>query len=109
MTLLCAPSRTTPVWREQFGRMLIEAMACGVPVVASSSGEMPHVIEDAGRLVPEQDPAAWADAIEALLNDPRARHELAERGVERACARFAWPIVARQHLSFFEALLEGRP
>src|SRR6185503_902639 len=48
MDLLCAPSQTTPRWREQFGRMLIEAFACGVPVVGSDSGESPHVSADAG-------------------------------------------------------------
>src|SRR5205823_5423875 len=44
MDVLVAPSQTTPQWREQFGRMLIEAFACGVPVVGSDSGEIPHVI-----------------------------------------------------------------
>ena len=45
---LVLPSRTTPRWKEQFGRVLIEAMACGVPPVGSDSGEIPHVIDDAG-------------------------------------------------------------
>ena len=58
MDLMCAPSQTTRRWREQFGRMLIEAMACGVPVVASPSGEIPHVVGDAGLLVDETDVAA---------------------------------------------------
>ena len=52
MDLLAAPSQTTPRWKEQFGRMLLEAMAAGVPVVASDSGEIPHVVKDAGRVVP---------------------------------------------------------
>ncbi|MFN2202543.1 MAG: glycosyltransferase, partial [Caldilineaceae bacterium] len=42
------PSRTTPTWKEQFGRVLIEAMSCGVPVIGSDSGEIPHVVADAG-------------------------------------------------------------
>src|SRR5207237_339397 len=48
MTILCAPSQASPRWREQFGRMLIEAMACGVPILASDTGEIPHVIGAAG-------------------------------------------------------------
>ena len=48
MDVLCAPSQTTARWREQFGRMLIEAFACGVAVIASTSGEIPHVVGDAG-------------------------------------------------------------
>lgn len=108
MSVLCAPSRTTPVWREQFGRMLIEAMSCGVPVVASRSGEMPNVIGDAGRVVPERDPAALADALDALLGDAAARAGLAEAGIARARDCFAWPVVAREHLAFFDALVEAK-
>ena len=52
MDVLCAPSQTTPRWREQFGRMLIEAFASGVAVIASTSGEIPYVVADAGLLVP---------------------------------------------------------
>jgi phosphatidyl-myo-inositol dimannoside synthase len=109
MTVLCAPSQTTPAWREQFGRMLIEAMACGVPVVASDSGEMPSVVGDAGVIVGEQDVAAWAAAIDRLIGDDAVRRDLAARGLERAQGHFAWPVVARAHLSFFDALMEQGP
>ena len=51
MDVLVAPSQTTWHWKEQFGRMLIEAFACGVPVIGSDSGEIPYVIGDAGRVV----------------------------------------------------------
>ena len=104
MDLLCAPSRTTPKWREQFGRMLIEAMACGVPVLASPSGEIPFVIGEVGILVPESDPVAWAREIERLLSDRSLRDDLSARSVERARSKFAWPVVARAHLDFFEEL-----
>ena len=105
MTILCAPSQTTPRWREQFGRMLIEAMACGVPVVASDSGEMPSVVGDAGVVVAERDVTAWTQAIDRLLGSDAILRDHASRGVERANARFGWPVVARAHLSFFEALM----
>ena len=108
MTILCAPSQTTAGWREQFGRMLIEAMACGVPVVASDSGEMPSVVGDAGVVVAERDVPAWAAAIDRLLGDESLLRAQAARGRERAQARFAWPVVARAHLAFFETLREGR-
>lgn len=113
MHLLCAPSRTTPRWREQLGRMLTEAMACGVPVIGSDSGEIPHVVADAGRIVPEDDVAAWTRAIAGLLTDPSARADLAARGLARVDAEFALPIVARRHLDFFrervEDTAEARP
>ena len=109
MTMLCAPSRTTAEWREQFGRMLIEAMACGVPVLASESGEMPVVVRDAGRVLPESEPLTWARALDSYMEDPETRELMARRGIERARTFFAWPVVARRHLEFFDALLEGRP
>src|SRR5205807_6481121 len=85
MDVLCAPSRTTPRWREQFGRMLVEAMAAGVPVVATDSGSLPEVIGDAGRIVPEHDSVALHRAIAAVLDDPA---DLGERGRRRARERY---------------------
>jgi glycosyltransferase involved in cell wall biosynthesis len=104
MSVLCAPSQTTPRWREQFGRMLVEAMACGVPVIASDSGEMPGVVSDAGLIVPERDTARWADEVDRVLRDDVLRRDLANRALQRARARFAWPVIARGHLDFFESL-----
>ncbi len=109
MDVLCAPSQTTPAWREQLGRMLIEAFACGVPVVASDSGEIPFVVGDAGVVVGERDEDGWTRAVGELLESPGRRAELAGRGLERARAVYAWPRVARQHLDFFEEVLEERP
>jgi glycosyltransferase involved in cell wall biosynthesis len=105
MDVLCAPSETTTRWREQFGRMLIEAMACGVPVIGSQSGEIPHVLADAGVLVEERNPTLWTSAIERVLTDGNARRDLAARGLTRVQEHFALPVVARAHLQFFEELL----
>jgi glycosyltransferase involved in cell wall biosynthesis len=84
--------------------MLIEAFAAGVPVVGSDSGEIPHVIGDAGLVIPEADETAWAAAVSNLLGDPGRRADLAARGLERARATFAWPVIARRHLAFFDEL-----
>jgi glycosyltransferase involved in cell wall biosynthesis len=105
MSVLCAPSQTTPIWREQFGRMLIEAMACAVPVVGSDSGEIPFVIGEAGVILPEADSQAWTAAIERLLSDPAARGSYADSGVARVAERFTWPVVARAHLAWFDEML----
>jgi len=105
MDVLCAPSRTTARWKEQFGRMLIEAMACRVAVIASDSGEIPHVVQDAGIVIPEEDAARWADTIDRVAADGSRRDDLAARGMARAREEFAWPIVARRHLDFFEEVL----
>lgn len=108
MDVLCAPSQTTPAWREQLGRMLIESFACGVPVVASDSGEIPFVLGGAGVVVGERDEDGWARALGELLESPGRRAELGARGLERARDVFAWPRVARQHLDFFGEVLDAR-
>ena len=104
MDLLAAPSLTTRLWKEQLGRMLIEAMACGIAVVGSDSGEIPFVLGRAGSVVPEGDTRAWSTAIGDLLENPARRAELAAAGLARAHSMFAWPVVARQHWQFFDAL-----
>lgn len=107
MDMLVAPSQTMPNWREQFGRMIIEAFACGVPVIGSDSGEIPYVIEDAGIVVGEKDEQGWVDALSDLLNSPEKRKELGSRGLERVHALYTWEIVARKHLEFFTELLDS--
>jgi len=108
MDVLVAPSLTTPRWREQFGRMLTEAMACGVPVVGSDSGEIPHVLGDAGIVVPEGDANALAAALDALIADPARRADHARRGLARVEAEFTLPHVARRHLAFFDDVLAAK-
>lgn len=108
MDVLAAPSQSTPAWREQFGRMLIEAFACGVPVVASDSGEIPHVVGDSGLVVPERDQPAWTETLERVLGDRALRRDLSERGRRAALASYAWPAVASRHSEFFKAIVEGR-
>ena len=108
MDLICAPSQTTPAWREQFGRMLIEAMACGVPVLASRGGEIPHVVGDAALLIDEADVEAWSRGIVRVLADAGERRAMADRGLRRARTVFAWPAVARRHLEFFDELVARR-
>jgi glycosyltransferase involved in cell wall biosynthesis len=96
LDLLVLPSLTLwPTQREQFGRVLAEAMAAGVPVIGSSSGAIPEVIGDAGLVVAERNPVALAHAIDRLTTDRALRQELAARGRRRAQRLFAWDQVAR--------------
>lgn len=81
----------SPALGEHFGRVLIEAMAMGKPVVATASGGVPEVVVDGetGLLVPPADPAALAEAVRALLEDPVRRRQLGEAGRARAEAKFS--------------------
>jgi len=101
---LCAPSQTTPAWREQFGRMLVEAFACGVPVIGSNSGEIANVVRNAGVIVDENDVAGWTHTIQDLLSSPQKRRELGDCGLDLARSRYTWPVIAREYLSFFDKL-----
>ncbi|MEA3345106.1 MAG: glycosyltransferase [Chloroflexota bacterium] len=102
---LVLPSRTRPNWKEQFGRVLIEAMACGVPVVGSDSGEIPHVIGEAGQVFPEEDVAALRSILARLQVEEALRKELAHRGRARVLAHYTQTQVAS---ATYEVYLEMR-
>ena len=70
---------------------------------------MPFTVGDAGQVLPEADAPAWTTALANLLESPTARREQSRKGRERALSRFAWPVVARAHLDFFEEVLQRRP
>jgi L-malate glycosyltransferase len=88
LDVLVLPSLTTRVWKEQFGRVLVEAMACGVPVIGSDSGAIPEVIGDAGLIFPEGAAAALAECVRRLIDSPELRAELAQRGLARVMAHY---------------------
>jgi glycosyltransferase involved in cell wall biosynthesis len=92
--VLAGPSLTTARWKEQFGRMLVEAMACGVPVIGSDSGEIPNVIGDAGLIVPEGDPVALRLALRNLEHDRDLRGRLGMAGRQRVIELFTQEAVA---------------
>lgn len=106
LDVLAVPSLDTPGWREQFGRVAVEAMAAGVPVVASDSGALPDVVGDAGLLVPPGDAAALGVALRRVAAEPGLADRLRERGL-RVAAACAWPEVARQYHELYERVLAG--
>jgi len=101
---LVLPSRTRPNWKEQFGRVLVEAMACGVPVIGSDSGEIPHVIGDAGLIFPEGQAGALQAHLARLLANPDLRADLARRGRERVLACYTQAQVAAQTYEVYQAM-----
>jgi glycosyltransferase involved in cell wall biosynthesis len=98
------PSRSRHNWVEQFGRVLVEAMACGVPVVGSDCGEIPHVVGDAGLIFPEDDVGALRGQLQRLMHDSELDATLARRGRERVLARFTQAHIATQTVEVYRAL-----
>lgn len=96
--VLVLPSRTRPRWKEQFGRVLAEAMACGTPVVGSDSGSIPEVIGGAGRVFPEGDVEALARTLTELADNPAMRDSLRDQGLRRFTEAYdARAVMTRLH------------
>jgi glycosyltransferase involved in cell wall biosynthesis len=83
LDVLVLPSLTTRAWKEQFGHILIEAMACEVPVIGSDSGAIPEVIGEAGLVFPEASVADLAGRLKQILEDASLRNSLAQKGRQR--------------------------
>jgi glycosyltransferase involved in cell wall biosynthesis len=100
--VVCVP------WYEPFGIVPLEAMACGVPVVASAvGGQLDSVVHQAtGLHVPPRDPAALAAAVGELLGDPARRRRLGRAGVARARRQYGWDRVADATLAAYDHVLE---
>jgi len=100
-TLLVLPSR-----RETLGAVLIEALACGTPVVATRCGGPEDVVTEAvGRLVPKEDPASLADAMEVILDERERYNTKALRSY--AADHFSWQHVAEKTIALYRAALDG--
>ncbi len=103
---LVLPSRTIPNgWREQFGLVLAQAMACGVPVVGSDSGAIPEVIADAGLIFPEGNITALRDCLLQLQQNPTLRAELSRKGRERVLAHYTHEQIAAQTVAIYKQLI----
>jgi glycosyltransferase involved in cell wall biosynthesis len=103
--VLAVPSLDTAGWIEQFGRVAVEAMACGVPVVASRSGSLPEVVADTGILVPPGDADALRVALLRLAENPIERRRLGTLARQRA-HHYSWASIAAQQAVLYREMLE---
>jgi L-malate glycosyltransferase len=103
--VLVVPSRSSPVWKEQFGRVIVEAMGCETPVVGSASGSIPEVMGPAGLLFPEDDAAALADRLRDLRASAARRDELGRLGREWALSAHNPTRRAAETIEFYDRLL----
>jgi hypothetical protein len=108
MNVLVLPSLTTPGWVEFFGRVLVEAMACEVPVIGSDSGEIPNVIGDAGLIFHEGEADDLRDKLLLLAHDENLQLELAERGKKRAVEKYSWEQIAADTYEVYTSLMAKR-
>jgi glycosyltransferase involved in cell wall biosynthesis len=92
-----------PSLNEGFGLPILEAMACGTPVITSNTSSMPEVAGQAAILVEPDNPEALAAAMTLMLGDDAQRDELRRRGIMRA-REFTWQAVARQTLQVYRTL-----
>ncbi len=100
-----------PSLYEGFSLPAIEAMSCGVPVVATTGGALPEVIGTSGAtgvLVEPDDPEALVAAIRELLDDEAMRERIGAAGRARAMERFTWQVTARGTAACYDAILSGR-
>ncbi|MEM9213928.1 MAG: hormogonium polysaccharide biosynthesis glycosyltransferase HpsO [Cyanobacteria bacterium P01_F01_bin.150] len=112
MDTLLLPSETTYNfktltscgWKEQFGHVLIEAMACQVPVIGSNSGEIPNVIGNAGLVFPEGDAKALANCLREVMRSPKRKLELGQLGYQRAMTKYTNKALAKELFSFYQEL-----
>ncbi len=107
LDVLVLPSRTTPPWAEQFGHVLIEAMAAGVPVVGSSSGAIPEVVADAGLIFPKGDVEGLRRQLTSVLTQDALRKGLVERGHELVRTRYSNAVIAAAQREIYLRVLAG--
>lgn len=105
MDVMVMPTQTTQRIREQFGRVLVESMASGVPVVGSTCGAIPEVIGDAGLIFPEGDADALACALRRTLLDEGLRKRMAQAGLVRV-KQYSWDRVAEKTYELFRQVLK---
>lgn len=105
LDVLALTSRTMPNWKEQFGRVLVEAMACGVPVIGTRSGEIPHVIGDAGLTVNEEDIDALRNGLIQLMQDDALRLELGLRGRRLVMEKYTQARIAAETVEVYRAMM----
>ena len=103
----CATALVYPSLYEGFGLPLLEAMACGTPVIASRAASIPEVVGDAGILLDPLDVNAWTEAIVSVLNDHDRRAQLMSRGLARA-SEFTWTRTARLTLDVYRQAADAR-
>ncbi len=109
--LLVLPSETQTNWKEQFGRVIIESIACNTPVIGSSSGEIPYLIESTGGglTFPEAEPQALAKQLSKLITDRNLRLSLGEQGRQSVVQNYTNSSLAKGFADTIENVVTAEP
>lgn len=107
MDVLVSPSISSPLWKEQFGLIIAQAMSSGVPVIGSNCGETPNLIGEAGLIFPEGDSVALAAQLQRLHDDKALRSKLGQLGVERIKNHYSFKQIAEQTYNVWRDLYHG--
>ena len=101
--MLVLPSETQANWKEQFGRVIIEAMACGTPVIGSDSGEIPYLIKKTGGgvIFPESNSEELANRLRQLIANKTLRQELAEQGQKSVSTNYTNASITKRFIDVF--------
>jgi glycosyltransferase involved in cell wall biosynthesis len=102
--VLVLPSRTTPEWKEQFGHVLIEAMAMGIPVIGSSSGEIPHAIGREDLIFEAENADGLAAILKRMMHEPDWRQEVRNYGLERVNRLYTHQRIAERLIALWQKL-----
>lgn len=102
--VLVLPSRSIATWKEQFGHVIIEAMAMGIPVIGSSCGEIPHVIGRRDLVFSEGNSLALAEILQRAVCDRNWREEMGNYGIERVKQFYSHERIARRTLAQWQKL-----
>jgi len=97
-------SHTTPIWKEQFGRVLVESMAAGTPVIGSDSGAIPLVIGDTGYIVPEKDIIYIRKALNDAYTNKSKYIQLSKLAKARSQKEFSYTAIAKQTYDFIKKI-----
>jgi glycosyltransferase involved in cell wall biosynthesis len=107
LDVLVLPSLTFPNWKEQFGRVLIEAMSSEIPVIGSNSGEIPRVIQEGGLIFKEGNSEDLREKLELLLSNKSLCGKLARKGRKRVLEQYSWKVVARKTYQIYKEILKN--
>ena len=105
LDIFILPSYDTLEWKEQFGQVLVQAMASNVAVIGSDAGEIPNVISDAGLIFKQKNVESLSECLKKLVLDKSLRIKLASKGYNRAINNYSHGVIARKTYEFWKLIL----